>query len=441
MKTMSKFQIVTIAIFIVFIIAGVASFSLYKGSSQNTALPAITVWGTFPGNIFNQYVSDVNSTQSQAVRISYVQKAPDAFSRDFVNALAIGQGPDAILVPADLILPQENKLVLIPYQVVSKRAFLDSYIQEANVYLSDSGILAVPFTVDPLVMYWNRDAYNAAGIAAYPRYWDEFTGTSLKPGLVQKLIVKDDNENIRKTAIAMGDFSNITNAREVLGSLMLQSGNPVTKMDGNGNPISAINDPSSASTIPALRFFIQFADPSNANYSWNRSMANDKTSFLSGALSTYFGFASELSDIRAKNPNINFDAAPLPQLRSGGVKAAYGKIYGFSIVRASANANAAYQTISLLASPQNLSGLSKTMYLPAVRTDIIAQGSSDPYITIFNQAALISKTWLDADPSASRQIFGILIQSIMSGKKTFDQGVRDASDQYDVVLKQAGQQI
>ncbi|MFA6295341.1 MAG: extracellular solute-binding protein [Candidatus Paceibacterota bacterium] len=435
----SKFQIITLAIFIICIIAGVAAFALYRGNSQSNSLPAITIWGTFPADIFNQHVSTVNNNEAQSITVIYVQKNPDTFSRDFVNALAIGQGPDAILVSADLILPQMNKITFIPYTILSKRDFMDSYIQEANIYLSDKGIVAIPFTIDPLVMYWNRDIYNSASVATYPRYWDEFTGTTVKPGLVQKMITKDNNSNIRKTAIAMGDFSNITNAREVLGSLMLQSGNPITVAQIDGSALSAIGAYSSASTIPALKFFTQFIDPTNANYSWNRGMVNDKTAFLSGTLSTYFGFASELSNIRTKNANINFDVASLPQLRSGGVKAVYGKIYGFSLVRASANADAAYKTISLLTSPIYISDLAKSMYLPTVRVDIISQGSDDPYIAIFNQAALISKTWLDADPVASRGVFGTLVQSVTSGKKTFDQGVQDASSQYNLVLKQTGQ--
>ena len=56
--------------------------------------------------------STINNTQAQMVTVNYVQKSPDSFSRDFVNALAIGQGPDAILISADLILPQKNKLTL-----------------------------------------------------------------------------------------------------------------------------------------------------------------------------------------------------------------------------------------------------------------------------------------------------------------------------------------
>lgn len=434
---MSKFSLITLVIFVIALIGGAVSFSLYRGSNSNAALPTITVWGTFPAEIFNRYLATVNNSQAVSLKVNYVEQSSETFSTNFVKALATGRGPDAILVPADMILPQVNKLTRIPYSALSQRAFMDTYIQEADLYLSGAGILAIPFSVDPLVMFWNRDVFNAAGIATYPRYWDEFTGTSLKPALPQKLTSKDQNGNVRKSAIAMGDFSNITHAREILGSLFLQLGNPVTVNDDNGYTVSTLRNRNSADPAPAITYFSQFVDPSNPNYSWNRGLPADKTSFLAGTLATYFGFASEIADLRNKNPNLNFDVAPLPQLRQGGQKSVYGKMYGFSIVAATAQADAAYQTIAILTSPDYISQLSALMYLPTVRRDIIAQGSDDPYISIFNDQALIAKTWLDADPAQSRAILGGIIQSITSGQKKIDDAIRDASDQYDVTLKQA----
>ncbi len=433
---MSKFQIIVLAIFVIAIIAGAVSFAMYKGGNSNVELPTITVWGTFPATVFEQYVSDINNSAVDTIRINYSEYEPSQFSKNFVNALALGQGPDAILVPTEMLLPELNKIAFIPYSVLPQKTFFDSYIDESRIYLRDNGVIGIPFTVDPLVMYWNRDIFNAAGIATYPKTWDEFVGTSLKPGLVQKLTARDQNGNIRKTALAMGDFTNVTNARELLGSLLFQVGNPVTTIGGEGYVVSTIDPYYSANPSPALSFFSQFADPSNPNYSWNRGMPNDKTAFLSGMLATYFSFASDLSDIRSKNINLNFDVGSLPQLRSGGQKAVYGKMYGFSFVRASQNLDATFQVISILTRPDNLRNLSQTMYAPSVRRDIIALGSADPYITIFNQSALVAKTWLDTDSSKSRQIFGNLVQTITSGKKALDQAVKDAGEQYDVLLRQ-----
>ncbi len=434
MKKTSKFQIIFLLVLIGFIIAGVVAFATYKGNKSNQQLPAIMVWGTFPKSAFDQYVTQVNYTQPQPLNIKYVQESSDTFNQDFISALARGQGPDAILIPADLLLPNEDKLTPIPYSILPQRTFINSYIDESSVYLSDNGIYGIPFLADPLVMYWNRDMFNAAGIVMCPDpsctvYWDEFTGFN------QKLTQKQDNGTISQSAIALGDFTNVANAREIFAALMFQIGNPITART-QGSVLSTLRTGGTGDPTPAVQFFTQFVDPNNANYSWNRSWPNSKTAFLSGNLATYFGLSSELSDLRAKNPNLNFDVAQLPQVRTGGVKSIYAKLFGFSIVRASQNSNEAYQVISILTSPTNLAKVSASVYLPSASRAVIAAGSADPYMQIFDNSVLVAKTWLDSNPAQSRSIFADLVQSVTSGQKSVSSAINDAGYQYNAALQQ-----
>lgn len=427
----TKFQIIVLIVFLIFLVAGVASFALYKGGDSSASLPAVTFWGTFPADTFNGYLAKVNTSLSQPITVNYVQKSPSTFSQEFIAALARGQGPDGVLISADMLLPHYDKLVAIPFEAFPQRTFIDSFVEEGNIYLNSAGIIAVPFTIDPLVMYWNRDMFNAAGIAAYPRYWDEFAAINAK------ITTKDQNGNIQKSAIALGDFANVTNAREILASLFFQLGNPITRTDKDGYIQSTLKAGRGVDPDSAVDFFTKFVNPSDKSYSWNRGMPPSKSAFLSGSLATYFGFASELNDIRAKNPNLNFDVAPLPQIRSDGVKAGYARMNAFSIVRSSPNSNAVFQVISILTNPSALSTLNESLFLPTVRRDVIARGSNNPYIAIFNEAALVSKTWLDGDPIKSRDIFGNMIEAITSGAKSRFQAIQDAGDEYDIILKQA----
>ncbi len=426
---MSKFQMIVIGIFVVCIIAGVAAFAMFKGGSSSTALPQITIWGTFPKDIFDQYVSKINNTLPQSISIDYVQKTTTQFSKDFIATLARGSGPDAILIPSDMILPHMDKIVPIPYSALPQRDFMDTYIEESYMYLGQQGLYALPFTVDPLIMYWNRDMFNSAGIATSPKYWDEFININ------KKLVTKDQKGNIRKTGLAMGEFVNVTNARELLGTLIMQLGNPITYTNNEGVTRSSLKMSFNPNPSKAVQFYTQFADASQQLYSWNRGMPESKSYFLSGLLGTYFGFASEINDIRAKNPNLNFDASAIPQVRSGGKKATFGRMYGLSIVRASKNANATFQVLSVITSASALKMLSNTLYLPSVRRDVISAGSSDPYISVFNEQALIAKSWLDIDPSSSFNIFRNMVESVTSGSKNINEALDDAGDQYDNILR------
>lgn len=428
----SKFQVVLISIFVVFIIVGVILFASYKGNSSVQTLGSIEIWGTFPKNTVDSLVREINLNRDSSISVNYTEISSVAFYKTYIEALASGKGPDAILIPQNTILKYEDKIIPIPYAVLSERDFKNTYIPEAELYLTANGSLALPFVSDPMVMYWNRDMFTNAGIANYPMYWDEF------PNLINKISVKDVNSNIRRSVVAMGEFSNINHAREILSTLLFQSENPVTYRTSEGSVISAIGDGQyygSKTSTPAINFFSQFSNPRDPLYSWNRSLPVSKSWFLSGSLATYFGMASEIFDIKGKNPNLNFDVSPMPQIRSGKIRATYGDMYGFSISKSSANQNNTYAVLQILTDPGALSALNKISYLPPVRRDMIASGSSDPYQQIFFDSALISKGWLDTDPNASNSILGNMIESITSGKVDPYTAIQSAGNELNLSLR------
>jgi ABC-type glycerol-3-phosphate transport system substrate-binding protein len=436
MGNFNKFQLIVLGSFVLFLVAGVASFALYKGNTSEDQLPSITIWGTFPKSSFDVYVADINNTLDTQLSINYVEKSISQFSDDFIRALARGSGPDAILIPSELVLPHEDKLALVPYTVLSRRDYLDTYIQQAQIYLHDSGIIGFPFMIDPLVMYWNRSMFDSAGIATYPKFWDEFLTTN--SNINKTLTIKDTNGNIRKSAIAMGNFGNVQNAREILGTLLMQSGNPVISTDRNGIFRSYLNASEENGPEAAIGFFSQFSNPSSENYSWNRSMPDSKSAFLAGTLATYFGFASELFDIKEKNRNLNFDVALMPTPRSGGNPTTYGRMYGFSLVRTSPYLDATFSILSILSSSEYLKTLSDGQYLPNVRRDVLALGSNDPYIALFNRAALVTNSWLDPDPVETGKIMGDMIQYILSGQKSMQNSINDAGEDIDYLINDMG---
>lgn len=426
---MSKFQAILIGIFIVCIIGGVIAFATYKGTSVENTLPRISVWGTLSDSVFNTYITKINNSSATPLTIDYRYINVSNFDKTFIEALARGQGPDAILIPQDIIYKYEDKIIPIPYTTLSERDFKDVFIQQSELYLHSKGILAIPFIIDPLVMYWNRDTFTNASVAIFPKFWDEFNSIG------NKINQKDVNSNIRKSVLALGEFSNITNAREILGALLLQAGNNVTYRDLNDNYIrSSLSDSNLSKSKAAIEFFSRFSDPRNENYSWNRSLPSSKNSFLSGNLATYIGFASEINDLRQKNPNLDFDIAKLPQARNAKNRVTYGSMLGFSIVRSTSNPGGTYSVINQLIFPDTLEDLIKISYLPPVRRDMIARGSTDPYMTIFFDSALISKSWLDVNISESNRIFKNMIESISSGRDDIGGAIDTASDEYDISL-------
>lgn len=421
---MSNFQIALTVIFAAFIVIGVVLFSFFRGGGGSVQ-EQITIWGTVSESVFSRYIQEVNSHKNDNVSVRYVEKSDESFDREFIEALASGSGPDAILLSQDMILRHKDKIYPIPYSSISERDFKDTFIEEAELYLSSDGIFALPLIIDPLVMYWNRDIFTDALLSQAPSYWDEFFA------LVPKITIKDDSLNILRSAISFGEFKNINNAKEIVSSLILQAGNPIVKND-KGNPVSVLAEKFNFVLPPAeaaLRFYTQFSDPAKDSYSWNRALPSSQTYFLSGDLAVYFGFASELNGIKLKNPNLNFDAAVLPQRRDAKVKTAYGKMQGFALLKSSKKLSFAFKTITMLTNKDGISAWEKVSGEPPVRRDLLSKAANNSVSSTFYTSAIISKGWLDPDREKTEIIFKDMVESITSGKARLSDSVNRANSE------------
>ena len=73
---MSKFQIILIGLFVIFIVVGVITFATYKSNSSDTTLPTVVIWGTFPKSSFSDFVQKLNQTRSSSLSVEYTEIDP-----------------------------------------------------------------------------------------------------------------------------------------------------------------------------------------------------------------------------------------------------------------------------------------------------------------------------------------------------------------------------
>ena len=171
---MTGFQIAIIGIFIVLAIAGVLVFSGIGGlGDNNQKVGDVEIWGTIPYEIFDKMISGLNSGNGRFAGVKYIEKDKETYEEEFVEALAAGVGPDLFLLAQDGIVRNQDKIIEIPYDTISGRDFKNTFIEEGEMYLTENGVLGLPFTIDPMVMYWNRDIFQSVGIANPPEFWDE----------------------------------------------------------------------------------------------------------------------------------------------------------------------------------------------------------------------------------------------------------------------------
>jgi ABC-type glycerol-3-phosphate transport system substrate-binding protein len=429
MNKSSTFQIILITIFGASVFIALFIFATFH-ASNSTTLSRITLWGTVSASDFNTTFSAYNTANGNKLDIVYVQKKPESFDQDFIEAIASGNGPDAIIFPQDLIMREQDKLYAIPESILPLRTFQDAFVDEAGLYVTPQGIVGLPLSIDPLVMYWNKDIFNTAGIVYPPKTWNEFLT------LVPKLTQRDAASNITQSAVALGEFTNIDNAKEILSALFFQAGNPIMASNSNGVLTSTLDDTSGGNSgaQSVLSFYGQFSNLDKTLYSWNRSLPYSQDAFIAGDLAVYFGFASEYNSIKLKNPNLNFDVTSFPQPYSAKTKLTFGRMNGLAVVKSSRQINSAFQTIYALSGPVFSSLWSSATKSAPARRDLLSQVSTDPNVVIFNNSALISRAWLDPNPSATNGVFQDMIEGVNFGQRSPADSISNASNQLNNIV-------
>lgn len=423
----SNFQIIVLGICTTLILVGVAVFASFGGLLGGAGIGKVVVWGTVEADVMQNLLDNLRAEDKALQSVSYIEKDPATYNQELINAMANGTAPDLFMLTDENLHSFSDKILPIPYGTVSQSSFLGSYIDEGQLFLTSQGALALPFLVDPLVMYWNRDLFAGAGLATAPRYWNDFLT------LAPKITSLDANSNLKKSAVALGDWRNIDHAKEALATLFMQAGEQIVVRGQDGAPSIVFGtSPANYPERPAesvIRFYTEFANPSKTSYSWNRALPRASSVFVSGDLAVYFGFASEYSNIAGLNPNLRFSVGVMPQIEGNATRVAYGRITGLSIPRTAHNPKGAVVVAQRLTGKVASTYLSKTLLLPSVRRDVPADTTSNAAADVFLQSALIARAWLDPAPVESDTIFKTMIESVVSGKLSPAAAVADAAQE------------
>ena len=428
------FQIVLFAVFVILFILGFLGFSgkiNFPTDEKEVNYGEVVMWGSLPSSAMQSVIISATGGQRN-ITIKYVEKKPENFNTSFVEALANGVGPDIVLIPQSELLKNLNKLAAVPYQTILERDFKNTFIEEGEMFFRPEGVVALPLTIDPLVMYWNRDIFTTSLLAAPPKFWTEFYD------LVPKVTKRDRDGSITQSLVPFGEYRNVSNAKEILSTLMMQAGSPIVT-NKNGAYSAALITPFPVErenpVITALRFFTEFAKPDKDSYSWNRSLPLSRSMFEAGDLAMYFGYASEYSQIKQRNPHLNFDVAMMPQVGPSAKKITFGRMYGVAIVRASKNQAGALHAVSRLSSTPAVEAVSIAMGLPPVRRDLISKRPTDAVMSVFYDSALIARAWHDPLSLDTNNIFLNMIDSVNSSRASMTEALSVAQSSLEKILQ------
>lgn len=432
----SKFQIIILVIFIFGAIVALLMFSAKKSGNSATGEGGIVmVWGTLPQNTVNSLFGDYNNKNDGAT-IRYAQVESDGFEAALAEAIASGVGPDLVIVPDSKIINLENKLFPIPYESLTERAFRDAYIEQGELFLAQTGVIALPLVVDPLILFYNRDMLQDAGITQLPATWDELQ--KMTP-----ILTKKEDTEILQSAVALGLSKNVSHSKDIFSLMLLQLNNPIIlRIPNTPSYRSLIGGGATGGILPAvntIKYLTSFTDPLGEFYSWNRAKKTSQDAFVSGELTFYIGYGSEIPTIRAKNPNLNFDVGRVPQVSPTSTKTTFGKMIGVGIVKTSPNFNSAFSVATSVIGNKDFiasltaSSLNKAPVAPA-RLDLLGNPPENLFGALLYNSAQISEGWLDPSDSETDEVFSRMLDDVVSGVSTPEQAVGNAQNQMSIIL-------
>lgn len=441
---MNNFQTILVAVFLSFFVFAVLIFSgviKIGGASKSEAVQGkVVIWGTFPKGAVKD-VFDGLSTTYKDLSVSYSQKDPSTYQQELIEAFANSKGPDLFIIDPSMIKRNSNFTYKIPYTNYPEKTFATSFTDGSEIYLSAEGVVGFPMIVDPMVLYYNKDVLSNEGIVNPPTTWDELFE-------LNKILTKRDNSGaISQSMIALGQYGNVNNAKDILATLFIQNNNNIVEKSESGTDSTVTTfykavlneNPLNYSVAPAeavMKFFLEFSDVSKTSYAWNRSLSNSLDMFVGGKLAFYLGRASELFEIESMNPNLSFDVTQIPQVKGATAKRTYGEIYAVVINKKSTNLTSAFGVATAISSGDNIKNISINLSLPPVARVLLAQKPVDNrYLYTFFNSSLIARSWIDPDKGETDLIFKEMTENILSNSLKVNEAISKADGQLELLVQ------
>ncbi|MCX6778622.1 MAG: extracellular solute-binding protein, partial [Candidatus Magasanikbacteria bacterium] len=277
----------------------------------------------------------------------------------------------------------------------------------------------LPMSVDTLVLYYNKDLLDQAGIATPPKTWADFQKDVI---ILAKI---DQNNDIIRAGAAIGTNKNVDRAGDILSLLMMQNG--VVMANDAGTPtFNQVPAGWSGSMPPAeqaLQFYTDFAQPTKQVYTWNDKISGSLDAFVRGQAAFFIGYGYHLGFIKANAPKLNYSIAPIPQVNPE-MPTNFAYYWLETVSKKTKYPNETWDFILFATNPQNVvKYLNKTGKVAALR-ELIPSEKENVDLAVFANQLLTAKSWYKGqDAEAADMYFREMIDAVLNKENLNDAGV------------------
>lgn len=407
------------------------AFSPVAAQTDITFLYPVQVGGPLT-DVIDGYVADFHA-QNPDIRVEAVFSGnyTETTTRALTAARSGTPPAVAVLLATDIFTLIEEDVIQPIDTLVSTdedRAWLDgfmpAYLASAQV---DGHLWSVPFQRSTAVMYYNKEAFAAAGLDPEqpPRTWDEMVEMG------QALTLRDASGNV--TQYGLGIPSSMNAVHWLFGALVAQNGGMLSSEDG----LHTFFD--SPEVIEALQFYVDLSTEHEIHPAGILEWGTTPNDFMQGRLAMAWHTTGNLSNIR-NNATFDFGVAPYPGNPEPASVLGGGNLYIFSGASEEQQA-AALEFVKFMTSAELLADWGVQTGYVAPRDDSWETDTLRAYVEEVPQAEVarrqipVSKPEISTHEAARvNQVLNTAIQAAIIGEQTPEQALTAAQAEADRIL-------
>ncbi len=301
----------------------------------------LNYWGLWEPPTVVQPIIDEFEAQNPNIKINYSQQTFSNYKSKIYTRLQQAAGapdpaPDIFRIHNTWVPKYYKYLSPLPDQVMSAQKYAEKFYPTAvsDFTAKDGNIYAIPWYIDGLVVFYNKQLFMEEGVEKPPTDWDGFFE------LAQSLTKRDASGKITQSGLAIGASRNINHSAEIIAYLLVLEG--IEVMDETRTQIT-LDTPR---VHRVFETYTNFARGQNAI--WSPTSRTDLEMFFAGDLAMMIAPSWRAFDIIEAATTIEFDTAPLPQLLANPEDVFYATYWGEAVSKTSSNPLAAWKFINFL---------------------------------------------------------------------------------------------
>ncbi|MRI33239.1 ABC transporter substrate-binding protein [Endozoicomonas sp. OPT23] len=321
---------------------------------------------------------------------------------------------------------------IVPFDELTKTAEERQWLNSFYPTLMQNGkakgkTWGIPFQRSTIVMYYNKDAFRAAGLNPEkpPKSWDELVAAG------KKLTLRNGDGKVQQwgTMIPSTGYP-----YWMFGALTKQNGEVLMNQDGTE---TYFNKPA---VVEALGFWKDLGSKHQIMPQGTIEWGTLRQNFLEGKTAMMWHSTGNLTTVK-KNAKFDFGVAMLPAQKEFGSPTGGGNFYIFKKSSAEEKA-AALKLVRYMTAPQQAAAWSKATGYMAVSEEAYQTDELNRYVKSFPAAAVARDQLQHATAELSthqagrvRKLLDDAIQSVLTGEKEADQALSKAQQQADRILR------